>query len=70
MAKKSLSAADSARFLFPRQDVCLLPIVHSSELLVTRLRERLQEARGHSIQTREVLIEDIPGQTAVCKEDF
>ena len=66
---------DGVRFLFPRQDVCLLPIIHSSSeeiarYLVTRLRERLREARGSNIQTIEVLIEDIPGQTAVCKEDF
>jgi 6-pyruvoyltetrahydropterin/6-carboxytetrahydropterin synthase len=66
---------DSARFLFPRQDVCLLPIVHTSseeiaQYLVARLKERLREARGNRIQTIEVLIEDIPGQTAVCREEF
>ncbi len=66
---------DGTRFLFPRQDVCLLPIIHSSSeeiarYLLGRLRARLREARGNSIQTIEVLIEDIPGQTAVCKEDF
>jgi 6-pyruvoyl-tetrahydropterin synthase len=66
---------DGARFLFPRHDVCLLPIVHSSSeeiarYLLARLRERLREAHGNTIQTIEVLIEDIPGQTAVCKEDF
>jgi len=61
---------DGTRFLFPRQDVILLPIVHTSSeeiarYLVARLRERLREARGNSIQTIEVLIEDIPGQVAV-----
>jgi 6-pyruvoyltetrahydropterin/6-carboxytetrahydropterin synthase len=66
---------DGSHFLFPRQDVCLLPIVHTSSeeiarYLIARLRERLREARGNSIQTIEVLIEDIPGQTAVCREDF
>jgi 6-pyruvoyltetrahydropterin/6-carboxytetrahydropterin synthase len=66
---------DGSQFLFPRQDVCLLPIVHTSSeeiahYFVARLRERLREARGNSIQTIEVLIEDIPGQTAVCREDF
>jgi 6-pyruvoyltetrahydropterin/6-carboxytetrahydropterin synthase len=66
---------DGTRFLFPRQDVCLLPVVHSSSeeiarYLLGRLRARLREARGNSIQTIEVLIEDIPGQTAVCKEEF
>jgi 6-pyruvoyltetrahydropterin/6-carboxytetrahydropterin synthase len=66
---------DGSRFCFPRQDVCLLPIVHTSSeeiarYFIARLRERLREARGNSIQTIEVLIEDIPGQTAVCKEEF
>jgi 6-pyruvoyl-tetrahydropterin synthase len=66
---------DGTHFVFPRQDVCLLPIVHTSSeeiarYLIARLRERLREARGNSIQTIEVLIEDIPGQTAVCREEF
>ena len=66
---------DGTRFLFPRQDVCLLPIVHTSSeevarYLLAHLRERLSEARGNSIQTIEVLIEDIPGQVAVCREEF
>jgi len=66
---------DGTRFLFPRQDVCLLPLIHTSSeeiarYLIARLRERLREARGNSIQTIEVLIEDIPGQTAVCREEF
>lgn len=65
---------DGSRFLFPRQDVCLLPIVHTSSeeiarYLLTRLRERLSATRGNSIQTIEVLIEDIPGQVAVCREE-
>jgi 6-pyruvoyl-tetrahydropterin synthase len=66
---------DGTRFIFPRQDVSLLPIVHTSSEeiarhLIARLRERLREARGNSIQTIEVLIEDIPGQTAVCREEL
>jgi hypothetical protein len=49
--------------------------VHTSseeiaQYLLARLRERLGEARGNSIQTIAVLIEDIPGQTAVCQEEF
>lgn len=71
----TVQCEDGSHFLFPRQDVCLLPIVHTSSeeiarYLIARLRERLQEVRGNSIQTIEVLIEDIPGQTAVCREDF
>jgi 6-pyruvoyltetrahydropterin/6-carboxytetrahydropterin synthase len=66
---------DGSHFLFPRQDVCLLPIAHTSSeeiarYLLARLRERLHDVRGNSIQTIEVLIEDIPGQTAVCREEF
>jgi len=66
---------DGTRFLFPRQDVCLLPIVHTSSeeiarYLLAHLRERLSETRGNSIQTIEVLIEDIPGQVALCREEF
>ena len=66
---------DGAQFSLPRQDVCLLPIVHSSseeiaQYLIARLRTRLAEARGNSIETIEVLIEDIPGQVAVCREPF
>ena len=71
----AVQCEDGSQFLFPRQDVCLLPIVHTSSeeiarYLLARLRERLREARGNSIQTIEVLIEDIPGQTAVCREEF
>ena len=71
----TINCEDGSRFILPRQDVCLLPIVHTSSeeiarYLLARLRERLRDARGNSIQTLEVLIEDIPGQTAVCKEEF
>ena len=71
----TVSCEDGSQFVLPRQDVCLLPIVHTSSeeiarYLLARLRERLRDARGNSIQTLEVLIEDIPGQTAVCKEEF
>ena len=65
---------DGSRFVLPRQDVCLLPIVHSSseelaQHLVGRLRQRLRSERN-SIETIEVSIEDIPGQLAVCREAF
>jgi 6-pyruvoyl-tetrahydropterin synthase len=71
----TVQCEDGSHFLFPRQDVCLLPIVHTSSeeiarYLIARLRERLRDVRGNSIQTIEVLIEDIPGQTAVCQEEF
>lgn len=66
---------DGTSFAFPRQDVHLLPIVHSSSeeiarYLLSRIRERLKETRGNTIQTIEVLVEDIPGQEAGCREEF
>ena len=69
-----VSCQDGSRFVLPRQDVCLLPIVHSSseeiaQYLVARLRQRLRSERN-SIETIEVSIEDIPGQLAVCREAF
>jgi 6-pyruvoyltetrahydropterin/6-carboxytetrahydropterin synthase len=71
----TVQCEDGTSFVFPRQDVRLLPIVHSSSeeiarYLISRLRERLKEARGNTIQTIEVMIEDIPGQEAVCREEF
>ena len=69
-----VNCEDGSRFVLPRQDVCLLPIVHSSseelaQHLVGRLRQRLRSERN-SIETIEVSIEDIPGQLAVCREAF
>ena len=71
----TVQCEDGTSFVFPRQDVCLLPIVHSSSeeiarYLLSRLRERLKEARGNMIETIEVMVEDIPGQEAVCREEF
>jgi 6-pyruvoyltetrahydropterin/6-carboxytetrahydropterin synthase len=65
---------DGTRFLFPRQDVALLPIVHTSSeeiarYLLARCRERLLAVRN-TIETLEVLIEDIPGQMAICQGAF
>lgn len=64
---------DGARFRFPRADVRLLPIVHSSseelaQYLTARLRARLTEAGDNTVETIEVGIEDVPGQLAVCRE--
>ena len=66
---------DGARFRFPRADVRLLPIVHSSseeiaQYLIACLRARLTEAGDNTIETIEVGIEDVPGQLAVCREPF
>ncbi len=71
----TVQCEDGTSFVFPRQDVCLLPLVHSSSeeiarYLLSRLRDRLKEARGNTIQTIEVMVEDIPGQEAVCREEF
>ena len=69
-----VACEDGSSFVLPQQDVCLLPIVHSSseeiaQYLVARLRQRLRAERN-SIETIEVSIEDIPGQVAVCREAF
>ncbi|MGE0825766.1 MAG: 6-pyruvoyl tetrahydropterin synthase family protein [Candidatus Binatia bacterium] len=74
-AQVAVHCEDGAYFAIPRADVCFLPIMHSSseeiaQYLVARVRERLQQVRGNSIQTIEVMLEDIPGQEAVCREDF
>lgn len=74
-AQVAVHCEDGAYFAFPRGDVYFLPLVHSSseelaQYLVARLRERLREIRSTGLQTIEVMIEDIPGQEAVCREDF
>jgi 6-pyruvoyl-tetrahydropterin synthase len=64
------------RFRFPRADVRLLPIAHSSaeELaayLLGRLRDALRtEAGGRGIVALEVGVAEAPGQVAYCREAF
>ena len=76
----SISAVDgeievktgSARYLFPEQDVTVLPISNTTaELISTWIVDRLQErldARGVSgIQQIEVEVEESFGQSAFCR---
>jgi 6-pyruvoyltetrahydropterin/6-carboxytetrahydropterin synthase len=69
-----VTTADGDRFRFPRADVLLLPVRHSSaeELaayLLERLRESLgAEAGGRGILTLEVGVAEAPGQVAYCRE--
>jgi 6-pyruvoyltetrahydropterin/6-carboxytetrahydropterin synthase len=61
------------RFTFPRADVRLLPIAHSSaEELAAHLLERLRaalatEVGGRSLVALEVGVAEAPGQIAYCR---
>jgi len=60
---------DGSRFVFPRSDVVLLPIVHSSaeELaawVAGRLRVELQAAGARPWRRLEVTVAETPGQAA------
>jgi 6-pyruvoyltetrahydropterin/6-carboxytetrahydropterin synthase len=60
---------DGSRFVFPRSDVVLLPIVHSSaeELarwVATRLRVGLEAAGARPWRRLEVSVAETPGQAA------
>lgn len=67
-------AEDGAQFLFPRSDVCLLPIIHTSaeEIaahLITRFRAALQSMiAGRGPLEIEVSVAEAPGQVAFCRE--
>lgn len=59
----------SRRYVFPREDVCLLPVVNSTceclaAYLLTALRRRLGDIDVHL----EVGVEELPGQGAVIEE--
>ena len=66
-------AEDGARFRFPRADVRLLPIVHTSaeEIaghLLARLRDALADAtRGRALREIEVGVAETPSQWAYCR---
>jgi 6-pyruvoyl-tetrahydropterin synthase len=69
-----MTTAAGDRFVLPRQDCAVLPIVHSSaeELaayLLGRLREALAtEAGGRALGAIEVGVAEAPGQIAYCRE--
>jgi 6-pyruvoyl-tetrahydropterin synthase len=65
----TVSYEDGARFVFPRGDVVLLPIVHSSaeELaawVAGRLRVELEAAGARPWRRLEVSVAETPGQSA------
>ena len=68
-----MTTAEGDRFVFPRRDCAVLPIVHSSaeELaayLLDRLRAELsREAGGRAIAALEVGVAEAPGQVAYCR---
>jgi 6-pyruvoyltetrahydropterin/6-carboxytetrahydropterin synthase len=64
---------DGARFSFPRDDVILLPIVHSSaeelaEWVLGRLRVELRAAGARPWKRLEVSVAETPGQSASFAE--
>jgi 6-pyruvoyl-tetrahydropterin synthase len=66
---------DGARFVFPSQDVVLLPIVHASaeELaayVLQRLRQGLKAHTMRGLAEIEVGVGEAPGQAAYCRERF
>ena len=66
---------DGARFVFPRSDVALLPIVHASaeELaayVLERLRAELEPLAVRGLSDIEVGVGEAPGQAAYCRARF
>lgn len=69
-----VTCEDGTRFVFPRGDVVLLPIVHSSaeELarwLAGRLREELLAAGARPWRRLEVAVSETRGQSATFTEE-
>ena len=61
-------------FRFPRKDVVLLPIIHSSaeeiaRYLVGELRQALRAEGIEQLRSIEVGVEETPGQAAYYRED-
>ncbi|MBM4269999.1 MAG: 6-carboxytetrahydropterin synthase [Deltaproteobacteria bacterium] len=64
---------DGSRFVFPRTDVALLPIVHSSaeelaRYVARRIREELQGSGARPWRRLEVSVAEAPGQSATWAE--
>lgn len=64
---------DEDEFSFPRKDVVLLPIVHSSaeelaRYLAGEIRRELREARVENFRTIEIGVEETTGQAAYFRE--
>lgn len=64
---------DGARFVFPRSDVVLLPIVHSSaeelaQWVAGRVRAELEAAGARPWSRLEVSVAETPGQSASYRD--
>ena len=71
-ASVTLVYEDGARFVFPRSDVALLPIVHASaeELsayVLQRIRDELEPHAVRGLDELEVGVGEAPGQAAYCR---
>jgi 6-pyruvoyl-tetrahydropterin synthase len=67
-------AYDADEFRFPRADVVLVPIVHSSaeelaHYLVGELRRELRTEGVTALRAIRLGVEESPGQAAYCRED-
>ncbi len=59
----------SRRFVFPREDAVLLPVVNTTcECLATHLLGALREQLGDSSYRLELRVEELPGQGATVRE--
>jgi 6-pyruvoyltetrahydropterin/6-carboxytetrahydropterin synthase len=63
------------RYLFPREDVVLLPIPNvTSEMLAyyicTRMKATLHQAGVNHLSVIEVEVKESPGQGAIYREEF
>jgi 6-pyruvoyltetrahydropterin/6-carboxytetrahydropterin synthase len=69
-----ITTEEGDRFVFPRRDCALLPIVHSSAeeiaaYLLRRVREALAaDLGGRSVRAIAVGVAEAPGQVAWCEE--
>ena len=58
------------RFVFPRSDVCLLPVGNTTcECLAAHLLSRVRDTLEDADVRLEVTIEETPGQGATVAED-
>jgi 6-pyruvoyl-tetrahydropterin synthase len=65
---------DGSTFSFPKADVVMLPIVHSSaeelaRYVLARLRAELPDLSRRGVRAIEVGVAEAPGQVAYCREE-
>jgi len=71
----TVTSEDGATFSFPRTDVVMLPIVHSSaeelaRYVLVQLRAELPDLARRGVRAVEVGIGEAPGQVANYKEEM